>query len=281
MHTKVIAEIGSNHNGSFETAKRLIKAASLCGADAVKFQVFRAEWLAHPKHPSYDIIKANELPREWLPELIAFTHSLDLEFGATPCDLEAVELLKGADWLKIASGDITYEPLIRAAGETGKHILLSTGASFRHEIIRAVSWIESTSNVTILQCTMAYPCESQDAHLRWMWGWMFAWNGFPPKIGFSDHTLSIVLPAVAVGMGATVIEKHFTLSRNQVGTDHGHSLEPEEFAQMVKNIREAELALGDGEKRVLDCEKEILPWARRGCYDGKWLRPSDKSLVEG
>lgn len=283
-HTLVVAEIGANHNGDYDTALRLIKAAKDAGADAVKFQLVTAEGLCHPTHAAYETVKKYALPREWMPCLMEYSRHLGIQCSATPCDFEAVDLLDRLDapFLKIASGDLTYHALIQHAAKTGRHLIISTGAATQEEIetvwqMVATLWKRSgitlhgeslEGRLTLLHCTMEYPCPIQNADLQRL---NFAIN-YPHlgdgggMWGFSDHTLSLTLPAVAVGMGATVIEKHFTLSRNQDGPDHPHSLEPDEFRQMVGAIREAELALDDVQKQPLPEEQEMRVVARRGLY---------------
>lgn len=280
MSTLVCAELGSNHNGSLSTCKRLIEAAKEAGADAAKLQLFRAEWLCHPKHPAYETVKANELPREWMPRLMEFASEVGIQLSATPCDLEAVELLDSLDvpWIKIASGDITYLPLIECAAKTGRPLIISTGAATLVEVCAAArTAIDAGSDdVTLLQCSITYPAKAENSHLLTMAGMKYLTG----TVGFSDHSLSMTLPAVAVGLGATVIEKHFTLSRHQSGPDHPHSLEPEEFEAMVWAIREAEEALGDGVKQPLPEEADMRIWARRGNYNGSWLRPTREAGLE-
>lgn len=278
----MIAELGSNHGGDFDTCRRLIEAAKNAGAHAAKLQLFRAEWLCHPKHPAYETVKANELPRAWMPRLMEFAREVGIQLSATPCDFEAVELLDSLDvpWIKIASGDITYLPLIERAARTGRPLIISTGATYEREIAQAVETAVGCGawDITLLKCAMAYPATTAQSHLRGIRS--LAEHFCLAKAGFSDHTTSLTLPAVAAALGAEVIEKHFTLSRAQTGPDHSHSLEPAEFRRMVEAVRETEEALGHGYLEPLAEEADMRVWARRGVYDGRWLRPTREAGLE-
>lgn len=228
--TYVIAEIGSNHDGSLYQAIDLISDAKDAGADAVKFQCL----------PS--------LPRDWLPDLKPWTDEIGIDLFATPFDVEAVYYLAelGVPYLKIASVEIIRLDLIEAAAETGIPLLISTGMATLDEIKDAVITAGAPErNVTLLQCTTQYPTPPKNVHLRAM---VSINRAFGLPVGLSDHSTSTTIPAAAVALGASVIEKHITLDRTSKGPDHPFALEPGEFAAMVRGIREVEEAMGDSAK---------------------------------
>ncbi len=294
----IVAEVGSNHNGDLATALACIRAAKRAGADVVKFQLFTADGLAHPTHAAYDTLRRYALPRDWLPTLKQCADDEKIGFAATPFDLEAVDLLDKLDvpFIKIASGDLTYHDLIRRAAATGKPLVISTGAATRQEAYSALMTVPlgGASAVCLLHCVVAYPALSESVNLAVLAGSLLPTGlrgltltpgimmsaphygmdeheyevftrGY--HVGFSDHTLSLTLPAVAVGLGARVIEKHFTTClRTTEGPDHAHSLTPPEFRRMVEYIREAEAAMGGGEKKPLPEELPMRTLARRGWY---------------
>lgn len=246
----VIAEIGVNHNGSLDLAHKLIDAAD--GADAVKFQTFTADRL-EPPGERRDMLSRLELDREWYPELKDHAERNGLEFISTPFDVESLRFLVslGVGTIKISSGHLRDRDLLHAASETACEIILSTGMSAIVDVKEALGIVP---DAVLLHCTSSYPCQVEDVNLRAI----VALAGLHRRVGFSDHTLSTALPAVAVALGATVIEKHMTLDRNMDGPDHKASLEPKEFAAMVVNVREAELALGDGVKYARECEAAVI-----------------------
>lgn len=282
----IIAEIGSNHQGHYATACRLIEAAADAGANAVKFQLFEPDLLACRHLPQHEALQRTALPREWLSGLAWEAHRLGLQCSATPFDLQAVELLDALDvpWIKIASGDLTYHGLIRAAGATGRRLLISTGAASMSEVRGAYAAAmdgaeaagKASPDITMLHCTVAYPCRDEDVNLRNLTTLLNCYG----RAGFSDHTLSVHLPAAAVALGATVIEKHFTLERDQSGPDHGHSLEPYEFYTMVQAIRETETAMGSSLKRAAECELPMRTLARRGLYAARSLQAGETLTVD-
>ena len=255
--TFIIAEAGSNHNRDFSLAKELIDSAVAAGADAVKFQIYSAEAMYSRKAPSHskyskplwDLIKEIETPREWIPELFDYCKKKGIIFFATPFDLAAVNALDPyVELYKIASFELVDYPLLEYTAGKGKPVILSTGMASLGEIQEAVTAIEKTGNkdIVLLQCASKYPAEPAIMNLRAIFTLQKA---FPEAvIGLSDHTTGIHISVAAVAMGAKVIEKHFTLSREMEGPDHPFAIEPDELKQMVKQIRDVEVALGDGRK---------------------------------
>jgi len=228
--TYVIAEIGSNHDGDFAQAQRLIREAWSAGANAVKFQCL----------PS--------LPMEWMPLLKVCADSFFLECFATPFDISAVNYLAnlGVPYIKIASAEILNLDLIRAAAATEIPLLISTGMASLAEIDEALIAAHGfATGATLLQCTSEYPARADHVNLRVL---QTLRDKFGLPVGLSDHSESTAIPAAAVALGATVIEKHITLDHTAAGPDHKFALEPREFGLMVDGIRAVEQALGDGRK---------------------------------
>jgi len=273
----IIAEAGVNHNGSVELAKKLIDAAKDAGADAVKFQTFKAESVVvkdaqkaeYQKETTgegsqYDMIKKLELTEEDFRELADYAEKKDIMFLSSPFDKDSIDLLNELDVpaFKVGSGEITNFPLLRYIAKKGKPIILSTGMSTLGEIEEALDVIrsEGVEDIILLHCVSNYPARIEDVNLRAI---ETLKQAFKLPVGFSDHTLGITAPIAAVALGACVIEKHFTLDRNLPGPDHKASLEPDELKEMVKAIREVEKALGDGIKRPTKEEEEIKKVARR------------------
>jgi sialic acid synthase SpsE len=250
--TYIIAEIGNTHEGSVGLAKQFIKAAADCGVDAVKFQthIFEAESLPSAPNPSYF---KDETRKEYF-ERTAFTieqykvlkdyaeNECKVDFFSSPFSLEAVDFLMevGVSTFKIPSGEVSNIPLLEHVAKTGKKVILSSGMSSWEELDRAVAVFKDKEKLTILQCTSEYPCKPENAGLNVM---LEIKERYQCKVGFSDHTLGIGVPLTAVVLGATLVEKHFTLSKLMYGSDAKNSTEPEEFKHMVDNIRAAELAI--------------------------------------
>ncbi|NLF98376.1 MAG: N-acetylneuraminate synthase [Candidatus Riflebacteria bacterium] len=276
----IIAEAGSNHNRDFENAKKLIDVAVEAGADAVKFQIFSAEAIYSKKTPMasylkdkklvkdgeslWDIIKRIEIPRQWTPDLMAYCQQKGIIFLSTPFDLNAVDELEaaGVEAYKVASFEITHLPMLKKISATGKPIILSTGMASLEDIEIALAAIRSggSSEVALLHCAIAYPPKFEDINLRAMDTMRQAF-GLP--VGFSDHTMGHVTDVAAVARGACIIEKHFTLSRQQEGPDHPFSLEPGELKAMVEAIRQTEKLLGSPLKQHTAAENELYRIARR------------------
>ena len=266
MRVLVIAEIGVNHDGSLDKAKRLVDAARAAGADAVKFQFFSSHKLWRD-----DRIKHLELRFSEFVLLHAHCQQAGIEFMCTPFGVEEVILLRQylKRW-KIASGCIRRTAILEAVRDTKMPVILSTGMSTMDDIRAAQSDLRyrdeyGSPDTTLLHCTSVYPCAVEDANLkaihtlRWYFGHAEGQglNGGPCKVGYSDHTLGITVAIAATGMGAQVIEKHLTLDRTATGPDHKASIEPEEFRVMVSAIRTVEQAMGDGSKSPRPCEEEL------------------------
>lgn len=273
----IIAEAGSNHDGSFERAKRLIDVAALAGANAVKFQVFRAnrlypknaglsDYLQMPK-PIYEIIAEMEMPYDWLPHLAACCREKAMVFLASVFDEESVDRVDphvGA--FKIASYEMTDIPLVRYVAGKNKPVIISTGTANLDEVRETVNEFRQTGNdsLILMQCTAAYPAPVDSLNIRAVAAMKAA---FELPVGLSDHSRDpLVGPITAIALGANVIEKHFTLSRELPGPDHRFALEPSELHLMVTKIREAEQALGNGQKVMHPIESELRDFARRSIF---------------
>ena len=272
----IIAEAGSNHNGSLEQAKKLIDVAAEAKADAVKFQIFKAESLYSKYTPefsylkgqnTYELIKSIETPREWIKELAEYCKEKNIDFLASVFDFEAIDILdKYVPAFKIASFEITDLELLKYAAEKGKPMIISTGMANLGEIEDAITAIRSVGNenIILLHCNSLYPTPVEIANLRAIETMRTA---FKVPAGFSDHTLGIHIPIAAVAMGACVIEKHFTLDRTLPGPDHSFAIEPDELKEMVRGIREVEKAKGSGIKEKSDLEsEEMYVKARRSIH---------------
>lgn len=250
--TYIIAEIGNTHEGSVGLAKQFIKAAADCGVDAVKFQthIFEAESLTSAPNPSYF---KDETRKEYF-ERTAFNldqykilkeyaeKECNVDFFSSPFSIEAVDFLMevGVSTFKIPSGEVSNIPLLEHIAKTEKNVILSSGMSSWEELDRAVAVFKDKDKLTVLQCTSEYPCKPESAGLNVM---LEIKDRYNCKVGFSDHTLGIGVPLTSVVLGASLVEKHFTLSKLMYGSDAKNSTEPEEFKQMVDNIRAAELAM--------------------------------------
>lgn len=256
----VIAEIGVNHDGDRNTACELIRRAADAGADAVKFQHFDAERL-DPPGPRRDMLKGLQLPIKAWPYLKRYAEDFDVEFMATPFDLDALKLLVdlGVKRIKIGSADLGNEPLLKAAADTGLPVILSTGMASLNDIWNALGQghglIGWQGGLTLLHCTSAYPAPPHSVNLEAMQTMRI---NFRVPIGYSDHTQGIHIALAAVALGAEVIEKHLTLDTHLPGPDHKASIAPFEFREMVKGIREIELAIGDGVKAPQFAEEAIM-----------------------
>lgn len=284
--TLIIAEAGVNHNGDIELAKKLIDVAGNVGADFVKFQTFNADRLAthaakkadyqaqttDRNETQHEMLRRLELTPAMHHELIAHCKMRKIGFFSTGFDIESVDFLAslGQNLFKIPSGEITNLPYLRHIGRLGKPIILSTGMSNMPEIESAIKALEQAgtlrSKITVLHCTTEYPTPMCDVNLRAM---QSIQTELGVAIGYSDHTLGIEVAVAAVAMGATVIEKHFTLDRTLPGPDHKASLEPAELKTMVSSIRNIELALGDGVKQLAPSETKNILVARKSIVASK------------
>lgn len=281
----IIAEIGINHNGDIDLAKKLIDVAHDAGADAVKFQSFVAENLAtrtadaasyqkngNSKLKQQEILKKVELDFEQLQILKSYAEKNDLVFLSTPFDLESFEMLSRLDLdaYKISSGDLTNYVLLNKIAKSNKPILLSSGMANLEEIREAVQWIQDTGchSFGIMQCTSCYPTDHTDCNLTVIHTLQTIFN---VPIGFSDHTVDSTAAMVSIGMGAKFLEKHITLDRTMDGPDHHMSMDPKSFRDYVRVIREAEKTLGDGIKQTLPCEQEVKELGRKSIVSKKFL----------
>ena len=281
MSVFIIAEAGVNHNGSVDLAKKLIDVAFSSGADAVKFQTFKASNLVSKNakkaqyqkenmntvdDSQYSMLKKLELDTESHKELITYCDSKNIMFLSTPFDHESIELLNalGLQIFKIPSGEITNLPYLRHIGSLNKKVILSTGMANLGEIEDALDILKNSGtlqeNITVLHANTMYPTPLEDANLKAM---VTIGQAFDVDYGYSDHTLGIEVPIGAVAMGANVIEKHFTLDKNMKGPDHKASLEPYELEAMVKAIRNIELALGCSIKKPSPSEKPNMDIGRK------------------
>ncbi|HWT73648.1 MAG TPA: N-acetylneuraminate synthase [Mobilitalea sp.] len=276
--TYIIAEAGVNHNGNIDLAVRMIEEAKKAGVDAVKFQTFKSENIVLINAPKadyqkettgnsesqYEMLKKLELSFEHFKMLKQKADEIGIEFLSTPFDFESIEFLDtlGMPLWKIPSGEITNMPYLMKIAQTKRPIILSTGMSDLEEITEALELFKTydRNNITLLQCNTEYPTPYSDVNLRAM---RIMAEAFGVKVGYSDHTKGIEIAIAAVAMGACVIEKHFTLDRNLPGPDHKASLEPVELAQMVKSIRNVELAIGDGIKKPSMSEMKNRAIARK------------------
>lgn len=280
MSTLIIAEAGVNHDGDLERALELVRIAAAAGADLVKFQTFRADELvcrdaekaeyqkaATGDDTQHAMISRLELSESDHERLIAECGKHGIGFFSTGFDPASVDLLVrlGMDRIKVPSGEITNLPYLRHVASKNLPVILSTGMAFLNEVESAVQVLEeggiARSRITVLHCNTEYPTPMQDVNLHAM---PRMGRALGLAYGYSDHTLGIEVAIAAVAMGASVIEKHFTLSRSLPGPDHGASLEPEELTAMVSGIRNVERALaGDGEKRPSPSETKNRPIARK------------------
>lgn len=274
----VIAEAGVNHNGSIELAKKLIKEASIAGADVVKFQTFKAETLVSKsakkanyqkastdaEESQFDMLKKLELDYAIHEELMQYSNEQGIKFLSSAFDLESIDLLSelGIDIFKIPSGEITNLPYLRKIAQTGKQVILSTGMSTISDIEAALEVLRQNgaTDIIVLHCNTEYPTPMEDVNLLAMNNIQ---NTFKVRVGYSDHTAGIEVPIAAVALGAEVIEKHFTLDRTMEGPDHKASLDPKQLKAMVDAIRNIQAALGNGLKRPSESEIKNMSIARK------------------
>ncbi|NDJ26737.1 N-acetylneuraminate synthase [Campylobacter sp. MIT 12-8780] len=292
--TLIIAEAGVNHNGDLNMAKKLIEVACEAGADFVKFQSFKTEEVVSLNAPKaayqlenaldknesqFEMIKKLELDKKAHLELIKHCKKCGIAFLSTPFDLPSIALLDelGLDIFKIPSGEITNLPLLKAIAKLDKKVILSTGMSDINEIENALNILiqngTKAENISILHANTAYPTPFEDMNLNAIKSLQKTFSKH--KIGLSDHSLGIHCAVAAVALGASIIEKHFTLDKNLAGPDHKASLEPHELKAMIKAIRECELALGDGIKKISASEKENLCIARKSLVAKKEIKKGE------
>ncbi|MEI6080151.1 MAG: N-acetylneuraminate synthase [bacterium] len=289
----IIAEAGVNHNGDLSIAKKMIDVAKNCGVDAIKFQTFKAEKLVSKfakkaeyqkqstdkNESQYEMIKKLELDVGAHKELLAYSKKRQIMFLSTPFDLDSIDMLNdlGLKIFKISSGDMTNLPYLRKIGALGKKIIMSSGMSNLNEVKEAVAVLVKAgtpkADIVVLHCNTEYPTSYSDVNLMAM---LTIKKELDITIGYSDHTLGIEVPIAAVALGATVIEKHFTLDKTMQGPDHKASLDPTELASMVRAIRNLELSFGNGEKVPSKSELSNMKIARKSIVAIKNIKKGDK-----
>ena len=292
MKVFIIAEAGVNHNGSLEICKKLIDISVKAGADAVKFQTFKAGKLVTTNadkaryqventgtsESQIEMLRRLELSPNVHKDLFTYCRQKNIMFLSTPFDEESADMLDdlGMEIFKISSGEITNKPLIQHIASKKKPIILSTGMSYLGEVEKAISWIDEIWNtmdqkpqLSVLHCVSSYPARIEDVNLRAIKTMEMAF-GLP--VGYSDHTMGIEITIVAVAMGAKVIEKHLTLDRDMEGPDHKASLEPEELEAMVTAIRNVERTMGDGIKKPTKSENGLKKTVRRSLVTAKEIK---------
>ncbi len=277
MGVYIIAEAGVNHNGSFDLACRLVDAAKDAGVDCVKFQTFKSEKLVSRNAGKADyqrsttgdgsqieMLKKLELSYDEFVSLKKYCDEKEIAFLSTPFDFDSIDFLDTLDipFWKIPSGEVTNLPYLLALAKTGRPVVMSTGMCSLEDVEAAVKVLKDNgvSDIKLLHCNTEYPTPYEDVNLRAM---QTLKDAFGCEVGYSDHTKGIEVPVAAVALGATVIEKHFTLDRNMEGPDHKASLEPDELAQMVSSIRHIEMALGTGDKTPSPSERKNMAVARK------------------
>jgi len=281
----IIAEIGSNHNGNYDLACELIEKAKDAGANAVKFQTFKAKNHYSKNTPKislyeediYNLIEKLEIDRSWHAKLSKLSLGLGIDFMDSPCDFEAIELANSIDMdiLKVASFDMVDVGLVRKIAQTGRGVMLSTGMANLAEIQNAINICqsESNNNLVLLQCTSLYPAPAHLSNLKAMETYRQA---FGCIVGYSDHTLGDHISCAAVARGAKVIEKHYTFDKNAKGPDHQFAIEPDDLKAMIDKIREIEVSLGNGIKNgPREEEMEMYKKARRSILANKNLKKGD------
>lgn len=282
----IIAEAGVNHNGDFDTAVEMIHRAKWAGADYVKFQTAVPELVISTFAPKaeyqkettgneqsqLEMCRAIHLPLSDYAKLKAICEQVGIGFMSTPFDLVSIDLLGelGMDYMKIPSGEITNLPYLRRIGALGTKVILSTGMSNMDEIAEAIYILNQAGtaygDISLLHCNTQYPTPFEDVNLAVM---QTLREKFRLEVGYSDHTVGIDVPIAAVALGATIIEKHFTLDCNMEGPDHRASLEPEALRAMVQGIRNIELAIGTGEKVATPSETPNIAIARKSIVAAK------------
>lgn len=288
----IIAEAGVNHNGSMVLAKKLIDVAVFAGADAIKFQTFKAGKVVSQSAPKasyqkkdlqnsesqYEMLKKLELNEHCHKELIKYCNKSKIMFLSTPFDIDSVDLLinLNLEIIKIPSGEITNLPYLRYIGLLNTKVILSTGMSNFQEIDDALKILINAGtlkeNITVLHANTMYPSPMSDVNLRAM---KSIHDKFDIAVGYSDHTLGIEVDIAAVALGASIIEKHFTLDKKMKGPDHKASLDPDELKSMVTAIRNIELAMGDGVKKLTRSEKPNINVIRKSIVAKKEIKKGE------
>lgn len=293
--TYMIAEIGANFDGNIDKAKRLIDAAKEAGADCAKFQTFRTEKIVSEGgfsrmqlkgvHGSWgrtvsEVFKDAEFPMEWHREIADYCRQIGIDFSTSPYFKEAVDLCVelNVPFIKIGSGDITWLEMLDYIARTGKPLMLATGDATLSEIDEAVRTIEATGNrdLILMQCITNYPSKIESANVNVLKTYQSA---FDVLTGYSDHAPGPVVALASVVLGGCVIEKHFTLNKKDKGPDHPHSMEPQDFKQMVDYVREVERAMGSTRKEVVAEEGETV-YVQRRCLYAKRNLPKGHIMAE-
>lgn len=288
---KIIAEAGVNHNGSLEIAKKMVDAAKKAGADYIKFQTFHAHSLVIPQCEAAEYQKENagetsqaemlkklELKFEDFRELKDYCDKKEIGFLSTPFDEDSIDFIASLkpDFMKVPSGELTDLPFLRKMAATHIPMIISTGMATPEEIAKALKPFQkegyANEDIILLHCTTQYPTPMEDVNLLAM---KTVSETFGHPSGYSDHTMGIEIPIAAATLGASVIEKHFTLDRNMEGPDHKASLEPDELAAMVKSIHNVLEALGNGIKEVKDSERPNIEAARRSIVAKRDIKEGD------
>lgn len=289
MGVYIIAEAGVNHNGSFDLACKLVDAAKGAGVDCIKFQTFKSSNLVSHKArkadyqkettgegSQIDMLKKLELSYDEFLRLKKYCDDVGICFLSTPFDSDSIEFLDSIDmpFWKIPSGEITNLPYLVTLAKTGKPVVMSTGMCSMGEIKDAIDVLRNngTNEIKLLHCNTEYPTPFEDVNLKAM---KTMRDSFGYEVGYSDHTKGIEVPIAAVALGATIIEKHFTLDRNMEGPDHKASLEPDELTAMVSSIRHIEQAIGTGEKTPSPSEKKNITVARKSIVAKKNIKAGE------
>ncbi|MBA5851072.1 N-acetylneuraminate synthase [Clostridium sp. cel8] len=293
-HIFIIAEAGVNHNGNIDIAKKLVDVAVSSGADAIKFQTFKAENLVTKNAPKaeyqknntgngnqYEMLKNLELSLEDHITLKNYSEKKGIMFISTPFDFESVDLLEKVNvpLYKISSGDLTNIPLLKYISKLKKPMIISTGMANLGEVEEAVRAVEECGNnqISLLHCTSNYPTDYEDVNLNAM---ITLKNAFKLPVGYSDHTVGIEVAIAASAMGAKIIEKHFTLDKNMKGPDHKASLNPEELIKMISCIRNIEKAFGDGIKRCNKSEEKSKFVSRKSIVAKRFIKKGELIFLD-
>lgn len=288
---KIIAEAGVNHNGSLPVALKMVDAAVQAGADYIKFQTFKADNLVAPDceaaeyqtknsgdKSQSEMLKKLELTFDDFRRIKNYCDKNGIGFLSTPFDSESLKFIASLkpDYIKVPSGEITNLPFLREIGATGIPVIISTGMCDMNDIRKALlvfaEFYYDTAKIILLHCTTEYPAPIEDVNLRAMEAMK---KQFGVEVGYSDHTSGISIPLAAAALGATVIEKHFTLSREMNGPDHKASLQPEELKSMVAGIRDIEKGLGKAEKFITRSELKNIKAARRSIVAARFIKKGE------
>ena len=295
LHTLIIAEAGVNHNGSLDLALRLCDAAKEAGADIVKFQAWKTEKIitrtvaqadyqaanTGKTESQFNMLKKLEFPYENFRKVKEYCDDIGLTFASTADDAESLDFLisLGIPFIKIGSGEITNIPYLRIMGRKGLPVIMSTGMATLADTDTALRTLRQAGadDITLLHCTTNYPCPMREVNLNAM---LTLRDAFKLPVGYSDHTNGFEVPVAAAAMGATVIEKHFTLDRNMEGPDHLASTDPAGFKRMVEAVRNVELAMGSGEKAPQKSEAEISKVVLRRCVASRKIKAGEAFTEE-